>query len=377
MRSSPRALSTCLYQPAPTRKAQISLDELSGSSFFFYDDEVRLLVEYQVHNFMLDRRPGRGGDSGEFDSTSVMDDISEEDFQAMNARLRSRIHEIDETEDRLDGEELDMLTHKYAQYRLKACMDSTRLALTLDNYLLYRGDEALGWCFDLDLCLPAYASLTDYQRLVSCNEGGDEYRSWSEYREFYNTPETDRDYLLYWETIVKDLKWVEEHVRKGRLEWHGLHDKAWRQAMMIATRFENIHMRLAYYGFLEYTMSNYLEFAKDLDSVFFEIWKLVNVTAQMFLRDAMKHVYEENQFPLRKGDLQFELRRPGSWRLVEQYRRCTEGISKEVPEWIARKLISQEVSFKCDRPKRYVHYARKKLKIAEIIGLIPKSEKPA
>ena len=36
--------------------------------------------------------------------------------------------------------------------------------------------------------------------------GGDEYESWIEYREFYSTLETDRDYLLYWKTIVKDLK---------------------------------------------------------------------------------------------------------------------------------------------------------------------------
>ncbi|XBI33179.1 hypothetical protein VPH35_056539 [Triticum aestivum] len=174
--------------------------------------------------------------------------------------------------------------------------------------------------------------------------GGDEYESWIEYREFYSTLETDRDYLLYWKTIVKDLKWIEEHVLKGYLEWHELRAKAWRQAVRIATRFENIPLSLAYYGF------------------------------QMSFRDAMEHVYKKNPFPLRKRDLEHELSHPVSLGLEEEFRRCTEGISKEVPQWIARVLISQEVSFKCDLPRRYVQYARKKLKIAEVIGLISKAK---
>ncbi|VAH69831.1 unnamed protein product [Triticum turgidum subsp. durum] len=355
---------------------------------YFYDDELRAaLVEYQVHKFLS--RPedvhGRDGDSGEVDSSSsLMDDIPEEEFEADDARLRSHIvHEVD-TEDRLDEEEANRLSHKYARYRLKACMllkgvpiddaafDSQYPPdLPLDNHRLYLEDEALGWWFDLGTSSPA--TLSDYQRLVPCNEGGVEFESWSKYREFYSTPETDRDYLLYWETIVKDLKWIEEHVLKGYMEWHELRAKAWRQAVRIATRFENIPLSLAYYGFREYTTSKYLAFVKDLDSVFFEIWKLVN-QQQMSFRDAMEHVYEENPFPFRKRDLEHELSHPVSLGLEEKFRRCTEGISKEVPEWIARVLISQEFSFKCDLPRRYVHYARKKLKIAEIIGLIPKSK---
>ncbi|XP_037410615.1 uncharacterized protein LOC119273613 [Triticum dicoccoides] len=356
---------------------------------YFYDDELRAaLVEYQVHKFSSRPEDVHGrddGDSGEVDSSSsLMDDITEEDFQADDARLRSHIvHEVD-TEDRLDEEEANRLCHKYARYRLKACMllkgvpiddaafDSQYPPdLPLDNHRLYHEDEALGWWFDLGTSSPA--TLSDYQRLVPCNEGGVEFESWSKYREFYSTPETDRDYLLYWETIVKDLKWIEEHVLKGYMEWHELRAKAWRQAVRIATRFENIPLSLAYYGFREYTTSKYLAFVKDLDSVFFEIWKLVN-RQQMSFRDAMEHVYEENPFPFRKRDLEHELSHPVSLGLEEKFRRCTEGISKEVPEWIARVLISQEFSFKCDLPRRYVHYARKKLKIAEIIGLIPKSK---
>ncbi|KAF7033686.1 hypothetical protein CFC21_044773 [Triticum aestivum] len=314
-----------------------------------------------------------------------MDDIPEEEFQADDARLRSHIVDEVDTDDRLDEEEANRISHKYARYRLKACMllkgvpiddaafDSQYPPdLPLDNHRLYLEDEALGWWFDLGTSSPA--TLSDYQRLVPCNEGGVEYESWSEYREFYSTPETDRDYLLYWETIVKDLKWIEEHALKGYMEWSELRGKAWRQAVRIATRFENIPLSLAHYGFQEYTTSRYLAFVKDLDSVFFEIWKLVNGRDKMSFRDAMKQVYEENPFPLRKRDLEHELSHPVSLGLEEDFRRCTEGISKEVPEWIARMLISQEVSFKCDLPRRYVQYATKKLKIAEVIGLIPKAK---
>ncbi|KAF7033691.1 hypothetical protein CFC21_044777 [Triticum aestivum] len=377
-------LPACADDDGPDLPSDETVEALVRSSF--YDDELRAaLVEYQAHNFFLGGPDvqGRDGDSGEFDSSSVIHDVTQEDLLADNERLRSHIHDEIDTESQLDLEELDRLYHKYARYRLKACMllkgmpiDDAALECkyTPELALDYLSDGAFGWCFDLDPCLPA--SFSDYQRLVPCNEGGDEYESWSEYREFYSTPETDRDYLLYWETIVKDLKWIEEHVLKAFSEWHELHEKASCQAVRIAARFTSIHPRLAYYGFLEYKQSTrfYLKFVKDLDSVFFEIWKLVNL--QMSFRDAMEHVYEENPFSLRKRDLERELSRPGSLRLEEQFRRCTEGISKEVPEWIARELISQEVRFKCAVPKTYAQYARKKLKIAEVIGLIPEAKIP-
>jgi hypothetical protein len=37
-------------------------------------------------------------------------------------------------------------------------------------------------------------------------QGGDEYTSWRRYRALYSTPEADRDYLQYWDTIVKKIK---------------------------------------------------------------------------------------------------------------------------------------------------------------------------
>uniref|UniRef100_A0A453GTE3 Uncharacterized protein n=1 Tax=Aegilops tauschii subsp. strangulata TaxID=200361 RepID=A0A453GTE3_AEGTS len=331
-RLSQLPLPACADEEGPNLPSDETVEALVRSSF--YDDELRAaLVEYQAHKLL--RRPddaqGRDGDYGEVDSSSsLMDDITEEEFSRDREVLSSRRHEIDHTEAELDEEEADSLDriharyHKYARYRLKACLllkgmpiDDAALECkyTPELALDYLSDGAFGWCFDLNLCLPV--SLSDYQRLVPCNEGGDEYESWSEYREFYSTPETDRDYLLYWETIVKDLKWIEEHVLKSFSDWHELHEKTSCQAVRIAARFTNIHPRLAYYGFLEYKQSTrfYLKFVKDLDYVFFEIWKLVS--RQMCFRDAMQHVYEENPFPLRKRDLEHELSRPlarSDWR---------------------------------------------------------------
>jgi RNase P subunit RPR2 len=34
----------------------------------------------------------------------------------------------------------------------------------------------------------------------------DQYQDWSRYRSHYNTPETDRDYLLYWKTISEKIR---------------------------------------------------------------------------------------------------------------------------------------------------------------------------
>ena len=39
-------------------------------------------------------------------------------------------------------------------------------------------------------------------------QGGKEYEydRWSQYKAFYNTPDADREYVLYWEKMVKEIK---------------------------------------------------------------------------------------------------------------------------------------------------------------------------
>jgi len=49
---------------------------------------------------------------------------------------------------------------------------------------------------------------------------------------------------------------------------------------------------------------------------------------------------------------------------------CTASVTSEVTEDKARELIAEAVK-KIDRPKLYEHYIRKKIAIAQAIGLIP------
>lgn len=113
-----------------------------------------------------------------------------------------------------------------------------------NKYFFHYEDDFFGWYFDPELCYKA--SLSDYQRLVLLNDG-DEYTSWRRYRAFYSTPEADRDYLRYWETIVKKIKWLEQYVltNESSIEWAHKRSKAMFQAIRIASGFPNMILKLA------------------------------------------------------------------------------------------------------------------------------------
>ncbi|EMS53315.1 hypothetical protein TRIUR3_31780 [Triticum urartu] len=350
------------------------------------------------------------------------DDIPEEEFVNYSEKLKAcRPAEID-TETRLNQEEFRELHVKYVGYRIKAylllkgkhigeldeatseCKYPLELALENTCFSPYLEDGVFGWYFDSDLCL--LKSLSDYQRLVLPNCAWSEYGSLSQYILFYNTHEADRDYVLYWEKMVKEIKWLENHVLKEDTpEWDQIRRKGFYQAIRIAAEFHNIDFGLAYYGFMEYIWRTrfYVVFVKDLDRAYFEIWK--RVKGQTSFRDALQEVCTENLVPSRQQTLKAELERPGGFLQLErqvfcmcfhwlssisydanaltvfplQFHRCTEGISKEVklPDWRVQELIAQEINYKRALPKTYAHYARKKLQIAEVLGMIPKAEIPA
>jgi hypothetical protein len=247
-------------------------------------------------------------------------------------------------------------------------------------FLDYKDHDAFGWYFDSKLC--QLAALTDYQRLVILNYWEDQYQDWSCYRSHCNTPETDREYLLYWKTITEKIKWVEGYMRveTSSREWSNIQRKASYQAIRIATGIKNIHKDLALLGIEEFLWSTrlyvyYLKdlflyyYLKDLDGVFYEIWRRVinkeNVN-ECFAK-ALKEVYDLKMFPSRKRSMKHEQT------MAEQFHLCTASITKEVPEPIARGLIAHQVRRKLAMTRGYHYYARKKLKIAEYIGLIGKA----
>ena len=54
-------------------------------------------------------------------------------------------------------------------------------------------------------CYPQDSWTMSFSCCFTRMQGGAEYTSWSRYRAFYSTPDADRDYLQYWETIVKEI----------------------------------------------------------------------------------------------------------------------------------------------------------------------------
>ncbi|KAE8786580.1 hypothetical protein D1007_39562 [Hordeum vulgare] len=292
--------------------------------------------------------------------------------RAIGPELKARGSAEIDTETQLNQEQFDRLRVKLIRYRIKAC-------LLLKGKHIDELDDAT-----LEREYPIELALGDKDLSPYLEDGlwlaWSEYESLSQYMSFYNTPEADRDYVLYWEKMVKEIKWLETHVLKEDTpEWDQIRRKGLYQAIKIAAEFPNSNFSLAYYGFMEYIWRTrfYVVFVKGLDRAYFEIWKRVT-GQQMCFRDALQEVCNENLVPSRQHTLKAELQRPGGFlKLEQQFRRCTEGISKEVPDWIAQELISQEVRFKRALPKAYAQYAKKKLKVAEAIGLIPKAEMPA
>ncbi|XP_073367451.1 uncharacterized protein [Aegilops tauschii subsp. strangulata] len=364
----------------------------------FYDDELRAaLVEYQVHKFLSEPHGPDVGDT-HFGEDSG-DDITAEEFVKYSGQLKTRRPAEIDTKTGLDQEQLDSLLAKYKRYRFKAYLlllgkpvdeleeaaleSKYPMELALENDFFYpcHHDSAFGWYFDSDLCL--LANLSDYQRLVLPNRGRNEYEydRWSQYKAFCNTPDADREYVLYWEKMVKEMKWLENHVLKDFLEWEPMRCKGLYQSVKIASGFTNIDLDLACHGFEEYVWRTrlYRLFVEGLDRAFLEIWKRVNEDQTSF-RDALQEVYNDNPVPSRRHTLKAELERPGGFlQLERQFRRCTEGISKEVnlPDERVQELIAQEINYKRALPKTYAQYARQKLQVAEVLGIIPRAEIPA
>ncbi|CAM0879201.1 unnamed protein product [Alopecurus aequalis] len=373
------------------------LEALTRKSF--HNGESRAaLVEYQCHKFLS----GRDRDSGESDLADVDmdstctepdDDIPMEEYRGVRQELGARMTPID-TYTELDQEQFMELHLKHALYRIKAALllqgkpvdelDAAALErkyprdLIIKNHYFfnYVYDGYFGWYFDSDLCYKEF--LTDYQRLVLSNDGGVEYieyASWSKYQKIYCTPQADREYLKYWKTLVKKLKWLERHalIERSSYEWSVIRSKAAFQAVSIAAELPNMTLQLASLGLDEYiwNMRSNLPFLKDLDGIFYEIWKRMNKNHKLCFREALRQVYVDELFPANNRSMKNELdHRYCQMELL--FDPCTKGLSEKLPEHRARELIAQEIHWRRGMQGSYERYARKKLKIAELIGLIPR-----
>ncbi|XP_039803342.1 uncharacterized protein LOC120667304 isoform X2 [Panicum virgatum] len=215
--------------------------------------------------------------------------------------------------------------------------------------------------FDWSFQYLTVAALDDYQHLVPQNHGGCEYVHWNDYRMYFHKYEIELEYLYFWEELSKKLKWMEDyiHLEWPTLKWGRICRRGESQAIKIATGFSNITTRLAhaaYYECIDF-MNMEICWYKQLDGVYFEIWKRVAKLKKSF-REALEEVYKLDQFPLREHVMEYALE-SNSFE-----------IEMQVTEEKAQDLIADAITKLWTRPKFYADYIRKKIEIARAIGIL-------
>ncbi|CAL4927947.1 unnamed protein product [Urochloa decumbens] len=269
-------------------------------------------------------------------------DYDDEDFWALN------------DEDQLQELKIRLALHRIRAHegeRLKG-LDKAEVAAmyppsALEDQGYYKWCERnFDWYFDPEFC--EHAGFEDYQRLVLRNNG--EYEQWDE------------------------TKGIENALSASSHLWDKLERLVFYQAVKIAADFNNIFTPLIYSGFTEYMWT--IQFVntryKDLTCFYLEIWKRV-AKQKMNVKEALKQVFDNGVPPSCNIEMQVELK---SQHLVTpspvtyNYETYLADIDEKVSEEKAQMLIRKAVEIFDPRRKTYYDYAKKKLDIAEKIGLI-------
>ncbi|KAM0877262.1 hypothetical protein ACQ4PT_035628 [Festuca glaucescens] len=246
----------------------------------------------------------------------------------------------------------------------------------MDFFKFFQQEGVLDWYFHPELC--KIAGLDDYQRLVPRNHwkhDAYEYANWEGYMGDFHTYEMEHEYIEYFETLLSELKWLENCLPIRRTS-SAIADKICTrgiyQATKIATRFSKMTSHLAFFGFYEcFTyMSIEATWCDGSDDLFFEIWKRVAQEKES-LRDAVKEVYKLNKFLSRQDFMKYAVEEDDLIILEKGFQTCMRGVTKDVSEDEARELIAEAVKKQRIKPKFYHEYIKKKMDIARSIGLIP------
>ncbi|KAK3145726.1 hypothetical protein QOZ80_3BG0256600 [Eleusine coracana subsp. coracana] len=250
------------------------------------------------------------------------------------------------------------------------------LAILQDPGFYKWREEELEWHFD-----PEYfhcVGLQDYQRLVPFYNNNGEYMEepLESYRHNRCTPECDRQYVQFWEKLSNDTKWIEKPITTRSCAWGKIERVIYYQAVKIAADFPKMHFTLVNAAFIEYKwIIDYdYTFFRGYAWFYFEIWKRV-AKQKMGLKEALEQLYAEDMPISASAEIEAELGTgrnsciPGPVTLnYETYVACING---ELEESDAHPLIMDAVKNFAQKFKMYYDYAKKKLEIAEPIGLIP------
>ncbi|KAL6882661.1 hypothetical protein ACP4OV_011351 [Aristida adscensionis] len=228
-----------------------------------------------------------------------------------------------------------------------------------DNQYFKRYEKSLEWYFDPERC--KRKCFDDYQRLVLRDHIL--YQDWDRYQSTLNTYKQDQEYLCYCEAVENAIKWVKNHLAPGGpLDCSRVKDVARLQALKIAEGFPSVSDYSSRSAFLElWSIFEFHHMYHDgVDDLYFEIWKRVARQKKDFMT-ALSEIQEENLFPLRNNDIE----------CYDTYVAC---IDKKVPADEARQLIEEAVKKMVPMLETYVDYIKKKVKVAEDIGVICKDE---
>ncbi|XP_072151465.1 uncharacterized protein [Setaria viridis] len=313
------------------------------------------------------------------DTSLQLDDEQIKKLQVHHVLCRIKYYKVTQQGRKDDPHDAE-LEDDYHLCRLKEkhkCFVEDETKLDGDHILDYLDNEGLlvyiekDYTFDWSFKYLTVAALDNYQRLVPQNC----YVHWDDYCNYFHKYEIELEYLDFWEELSKQLKWMEDYIHTGwpTLKWRRICSRGESQAINTATGFSNITVRLAHAAYYVGSLAHMnVEFCwyKELDGVYFEIWKRVTKLrfAKSF-REALDDVYKLDKFPLRHHLMKYALE-SNCFEMEMEFRNCTEGIT-EVTEEKAQELIADAITKLRTRPKFYAQYIRKKMEIARAIGIIP------
>ncbi|KAL6638097.1 hypothetical protein ACP70R_025669 [Stipagrostis hirtigluma subsp. patula] len=278
-----------------------------------------------------------------------------------------------------DEEGLRKMNQRLALYRLrghkaelKDLSDAELMKMYplahLEEYGYYKFYEPdLEWYFDPQYC--QYANLQDYQRLMLRHNG--EYEEWDYYRQVCSTLESDQEFVMFWERLSNETKWIAKFLTASSNDWKRV---AYYHTLKMAAGYYNIFKTLIGFCFRDYLYSVRFDntWYKDIAHIFFEIWKRV-VKEKVNFKDALEQVKDKALQSFCGSAMRCELtsneKYPGP--ITCQYYNYMAHIDETVPEDEVQRLIMEAVKIFVPKHKVYYDYAKKKLDIASNIGLIP------
>ncbi|CAL4936649.1 unnamed protein product [Urochloa decumbens] len=227
------------------------------------------------------------------------------------------------------------------------------------------------WYFDPEYCQCAH--LEDYQRLALTDTG--EYLHWDYYHDTCSTLRSDQEFVYFWETLASKTEWFKNFQSAELSERKRIEHVVFYHAVKIAKECTHIFSTLLPSGYSEYLWSVGFDttWYKDFACMYFEIWKLV-AKQKMSLKDALDRVKEKGMRSFCRFDLEAEFRggqQQWSGPITHNYNAYVAEIDENLTDDEAYRLIMEAVKEFVPKLKGYYDYAKKKLDIAEKIGLIP------